>query len=263
MCLVKGMSVSEFPELSPRIIRQQVVYQSSSQALATAQGIVATKATHTALFITNYVRSRRRTGHDSAVALLQIQNRLQALVTSISQTLDRQALFRIEAQVARLHWRVFCMLCRLSPDWRRVYPHASDGANVLLNTGYTMLGKHCAHALRQAGLLTQLGVYHGDTSRHPLVYDFMECFRLPLVDAVVIGVLARQSNYENVDKDSHLFKKTLAKLSARYQSTFNYNKRCEKLINIIDLEALALKRAIASGKVWQPRQHSWSHHKRC
>jgi len=88
----------------------------------------------------------------------------------------------IEAQAARRYWPLL-----LGASFRR--DPDGDGANAMLNYGYTVLRAATARAIIAAGLHPGLGVFH----RHPhnampLADDLMEPFR-PVVDARVVTLL--------------------------------------------------------------------------
>ncbi|MDR3530324.1 MAG: type II CRISPR-associated endonuclease Cas1 [Rhodopila sp.] len=88
----------------------------------------------------------------------------------------------IEAQAARRYWHLL-----LGPEFRR--DREAEGANGLLNYGYTVLRGATARAIAAAGLHPGLGIFH----RHPhnampLADDLMEPFR-PAVDLIVHGLV--------------------------------------------------------------------------
>jgi len=99
----------------------------------------------------------------------------------------------LEAQAARRYWTSL-----LGPEFRR--DQDADGANAMLNYGYTVLRAAAARAIVAAGLHPGLGVFH----RHPqnampLADDLMEPFR-PFVDQLVLRMLADGST--TIDPDS-------------------------------------------------------------
>ena len=88
----------------------------------------------------------------------------------------------IEAQAARRYWKLL-----MGEAFRRDVD--AEGANALLNYGYTVLRGATARAIVAAGLHPGLGVFH----RHPhnampLADDLMEPFR-PIVDVAVLRLL--------------------------------------------------------------------------
>lgn len=79
-----------------------------------------------------------------------------------------------------------------------------DGANALLNYGYTVLRASTARAIIAAGLHPSLGIFHksrGDAFR--LADDLMEPFR-PTVDLAVLGLLQTEQTELNTDAKKSL-----------------------------------------------------------
>ena len=84
----------------------------------------------------------------------------------------------LEAQGARKYWGLL-----MGPLFRR--DQQADGANALLNYGYTVLRAATARAVVAAGLHPSLGLHHShDNNAMRLVDDLMEPFR-PVVDRTV------------------------------------------------------------------------------
>lgn len=98
----------------------------------------------------------------------------------------------VEARAAQYYFPVM-----FGTDFRRNRDH--DGANALLNYGYTILRAATARAIVAAGLHPSLGIFHksrGDAFR--LADDLMEPFR-PTVDIVVLGLLQADQSELNTD----------------------------------------------------------------
>lgn len=90
----------------------------------------------------------------------------------------------VEAQAARRYWPAL-----MGVDFRR--DRAAEGANGLLNYGYTVLRSLCARAIVAAGLHPSIGVHHANRGNaFALADDLIEPFR-PLVDALTVRLLAR------------------------------------------------------------------------
>lgn len=67
-----------------------------------------------------------------------------------------------------------------------------DPFNALLSFGYGLLYRQVLQSILLVGLEPSFGYLHTPRSAaHPLVLDLMELFRLPLVDAVVVGAFNR------------------------------------------------------------------------
>lgn len=111
-------------------------------------------------------------------------DQLARMVTSGDST-------NIEAQAARYYWPLLmgCTFRRNS---------VGDGANALLNYGYTVLRAATARAVVAAGLHPSIGLHHSNRGNaFALADDLVEPFR-PLVDCIVWN-LVRKSG-EVVDK---------------------------------------------------------------
>lgn len=88
----------------------------------------------------------------------------------------------IEAQAARRYWQAL-----MGPDFRR--DTDGEGANGLLNYGYTVLRATVARAICAAGLHPGLGLYHSNRGNaFALADDLMEPYR-PFVDRAVVNLL--------------------------------------------------------------------------
>lgn len=87
-----------------------------------------------------------------------------------------------EAQGARRYWTLL-----FGPEFRRDL--SRDGANALLNYGYTVLRAATVRAVVAAGLHPTLGLHHSnETNTMRLADDLMEPFR-PLIDHVVLRLV--------------------------------------------------------------------------
>lgn len=89
----------------------------------------------------------------------------------------------VEAQTARRCWPLL-----MGEDFRR--DRAAEGANGLLNYGYTVLRSLLARAVVAAGLHPSIGVHHANRGNaFALADDLMEPFR-PLVDSLALRLVA-------------------------------------------------------------------------
>lgn len=77
----------------------------------------------------------------------------------------------------------------LRPDGRKRRP-PRDRFNALLSFGYVLLRRDLVTAILRVGLDPALGVLHSPrTAAPPLALDLMELFRVPVVDAMVLGAV--------------------------------------------------------------------------
>jgi CRISPR-associated protein Cas1 len=102
--------------------------------------------------------------------------------TRLAQSVKSGDPENIEAQAARRYWPLL-----MGEAFRRDVD--GNGANALLNYGYTVLRAATARAIVAAGLHPGVGIFH----RHPqntmpLADDMMEPFR-PLVDMKVLEII--------------------------------------------------------------------------
>lgn len=89
----------------------------------------------------------------------------------------------VEAQAARRYWPLL-----MGEDFRR--DRAAEGANGLLNYGYTILRSLVARAVVAGGLHPSIGVHHANRGNaFALADDLMEPFR-PLVDSLTLRLVA-------------------------------------------------------------------------
>lgn len=90
----------------------------------------------------------------------------------------------VEAQAARRYWKAL-----FGPDFSR--DRDADGANALLNYGYTVLRAVVSRAICAAGLHPTIGVFHANRANaFALSDDLMEPYR-PLVDRLVLDLVAK------------------------------------------------------------------------
>ncbi|MGB3388710.1 MAG: type II CRISPR-associated endonuclease Cas1 [Pseudaminobacter sp.] len=92
----------------------------------------------------------------------------------------------IEAQAARRYWKAL-----FGPSFSR--DRTAEGANALLNYGYTVLRATVSRAVCAAGLHPTIGVFHANRANaFALSDDLMEPYR-PLVDHLVLGMVAQEN----------------------------------------------------------------------
>ena len=88
----------------------------------------------------------------------------------------------VEAQAARRYWQAL-----MGPEFRR--DRGGDGANALLNYGYTVLRATVSRAICAAGLHPSIGIHHANRANaFALADDVMEPYR-PIVDRAVYNLV--------------------------------------------------------------------------
>jgi len=103
----------------------------------------------------------------------------------------RAQIMSIEGRAGNLYWEGVGLLTGDKVDFPgREHRGAADPVNSLLNYGYGMLCRQVEGALILAGLDPFGGFLHVDRpGKLSLVYDFVEEFRQPVVDRVVIAMV--------------------------------------------------------------------------
>lgn len=241
------------------ILLQQADYVRSPAGFETAQAIVAAKLCNCEYLLTRYVARRHRSGAGEAAALRNAQNVLSRLRTEASCSRTQRELLLVEARGGKVYWRAVSLLCR-EGRWRRQHHAPSDALNRYLNIGYHLLALQCEKALLAAGLYLEAGVLHGERSGKPLLYDFMEVFRQPAVDCVVIPLFSRKRRNYVSERDTA---RLLGRLKQRFNSRFPFHGRCESLRRIMSFEATALKKAMYEKKTYHPYHHRWGNSSSC
>ncbi len=88
----------------------------------------------------------------------------------------------VEAQAARRYWKEL-----MGSEFRR--DHAAEGANALLNYGYTVLRATVSRAICAAGLHPGIGLHHANRANaFALADDLMEPYR-PIIDRAVYNLV--------------------------------------------------------------------------
>ncbi|HDG98764.1 MAG TPA: CRISPR-associated endonuclease Cas1 [Desulfobacterales bacterium] len=136
----------------------------------------------------------RRKGKEIYEILLDLylaaSEEVKALVGSTPGS--REFIMNFEARVARLYWEAWSAILENFPGRRKRYENPEDPINMALNLGYSLLEADCYIAISSTNLDPYAGFLHVDNPRRPaLVMDFMEQFRQPIVDSIVLTLAER------------------------------------------------------------------------
>ncbi len=142
--------------------------------------------------------------------------KLQQLNTQ-NLSLARQKITNIEAHASSIYWSYFKQL--IPPHYNfqhRTHRHSKDPINSALNYGYGILYSEIFHALTLAGLDPYAGFLHTlQNNKQSLVYDFIEPFRQPVIDSLLLASIRQGLNIQ-LQKNGLLEKQTQKKLSTLY-----------------------------------------------
>ena len=196
----------------------------------------------------------------------------------------RGTLLNLEGRAGALYWECVQRLLPAGRFTTRNHQGAVDDVNALLNYGYGILYSQVWSALTLAGLEPFAGFLHVDRPGKPsLVLDFIEEFRQPIVDRVVFAMINKRFKVEWEDSDSDAAKAahqstkpdaetetpTQRRLSqqtrraladrvlARLQETERFERKDQKLCNIIQLQARHLAMHLRRERDYHPFTSTW------
>ena len=216
----------------------------------------------------------------------EILSELRTLETPADTPVDamRSTLLNLEGRAGALYWE--CVQ-RLLPTGRfdtRNHRGAVDDVNALLNYGYGILYSQVWSALSLAGLEPFAGFLHVDRPGKPsLVLDFIEEFRQSVVDRVVFAMINKRFNVGWEEPDSEAAKaahqssksdsaadtpsqrrlsretrRAIAdRVLGRLQETERFERKEQKLCNIIQLQARHLAMFLRRERDYQPFIATW------
>jgi CRISPR-associated protein Cas1 len=136
-----------------------------------------------------------------------------------------------------------------------------DPFNSLLGYGYGILYSRIRSAIVKAGLSPYYGVFHASyKNQEALVYDLIEEFRQPIVDRVVLTLIARkQVSPEdfNVTDEGCFFKNNFKKKYAgiiltRLEQEYTYDNEKKTFSEIIEVQADSVASAILETGKYSP-----------
>ena len=194
----------------------------------------------------------------------------------------RVNLLNLEGRAGALYWECVQRLLPAGRFTTREHQGANDDVNALLNYGYGILYSQVWSALTLAGLEPFAGFLHVDRPGKPsLVLDFIEEFRQPIVDRVVFAMInkkfkvewespdddaakaARQSAKPDADAKTQRYlsrdtRRALAdRIQERLQETERFERKNQKLCNIIQIQARHLAMFLRRERDYQPLVASW------
>lgn len=196
----------------------------------------------------------------------------------------RATLLNLEGRAGALYWECVQRLLPAGRFTTREHQGAADDVNALLNYGYGMLYSQVWSALALAGLEPFAGFLHVDRPGKPsLVLDFIEEFRQPIVDRVVFAMINKKFKVEweepdddaakaahqssNADTDAEVqVQRYLSKgtrrafadrVLERLQETERFERKDQKLCNIIQIQARHLAMFLRGERDYQPLVASW------
>jgi len=165
-----------------------------------------------------------------------------------------EELMGAEGEVARVYFGALRRVIPSEMGFERREKHPPhDPVNSLLSYGYTVLHSRVEWALMLAGLNPYEGVLHVAYRNRPaLSFDLMEEFRQPIVDRVVLTLIARGSvRVEDFDRgpemcymSENVKRMYLDALYTRMEQRYMYGGKRVELLDVIHGQARKLASAI-------------------
>lgn len=240
---------------------QYLRVQDAGYRQRTAQAIVAAKLCNARTLILRYNRERRDEALSAAAASLH------QLIERVGRTETMNATMGVEGQGAAIYFGVFKRLFKDPwPFEKRVRRPPTDGLNVLLSFGYTLLSHALESAVNLVGLDPYLGLMHvTEYGRPSLALDLVEEFRSIVVDSIVLRVcnerLITMENFAEQDDaqrpillDDAGRKRFLQEWEARLALEFTHPLSGDKTVyrRCFELQAREMARAMQSGEIYRP-----------
>lgn len=173
-------------------------------------------------------------------------------IESISSATDGEQLMGAEGAFTRAYFSYMRTLLDENFGFKRREKHPPpDPINSMLSYGYTILASKAMYAIKANGLSPRYGVLHATyRNKMPLVYDFMEEFRGPVVDmAVILASKKAKPTDFRVEKgfcyiNEDMRKKLIEAVFERLFAEMKYYGKKMSLMDIIMYQATVLKEAI-------------------
>jgi CRISPR-associated protein Cas1 len=209
---------------SPVVLkREQIKAQMDQRGVNIARTIVLNKIVNQVKLLKRLCKSRLSLGSG---IISEIANRIRDIMEIYSEitsakieSLTRSWLVSKEAEAARHYWECVSMILPSETGFRgrkARYDNPEDPFNISLNYMYSLLASQIWFAVELSGLDPFIGYLHEDNNRRPsLVMDFMEEFRQPVVDKLLITYFTKHKVENVIDENKRLsdeFRKVLLRM---------------------------------------------------
>ncbi len=240
---------------------QYLRLQDAAYKLRTAQAIVEAKLSNCRTLVMRYNREQQNSDLSSAA------ESLQRLMGRAGRTETMNSVMGVEGQGAAVYFEVFKKLFKDPwPFEKRVRRPPTDGLNVLLSFGYTLLTHALESAVNLVGLDPYLGLMHvTEYGRPSLALDLVEEFRCIVVDSIVLRVcnerLITMDNFKEQEDEQRPVllddagrKRFLLEWEARLSQEFTHPLTQEKSTyrRCFELQVREMARALQSGEIYRP-----------
>jgi len=226
-----------------------------SRCLAIAREIVGQAIRNKAVLLKGVMKNRPDNLPDCSPILYTLEGKARSAGS-------RDELFGIEGTATRHYYAGLGTVIPSSFGFQgRNRNPPRDPVNALLSYGYGILYGVIRTALVRARLSPFYGVLHAEyRHQEPLVYDFIEEFRQPVVDRVVVTMISRRQvspEYFVVSRGGCRIPDELKRQYAhavleRLETCYQYDGKPRMFREIIDAQARLLAYALLEGSHYQP-----------
>ncbi|QNB46144.1 CRISPR-associated endonuclease Cas1 [Thermanaerosceptrum fracticalcis] len=173
----------------------------------------------------------------------------------------RGQIMSVEGRVGNIYWDMVKLLTDGKIEFPgREHRGAGDPFNSLLNYGYGILNQQIEKALVLAGLDIFCGYLHVDRpGKKSLVYDFIEEFRQPVVDRVVIAIVNKgiEIGMDGEYLDTQTKRDFAARIFERLDHKESFQGKKSALKTIIQNQARRIATFLRGEAKYKPFVSSW------
>lgn len=173
----------------------------------------------------------------------------------------RPQIMSVEGRVGNIYWERVKLLTEGKMEFPgREHRGAADPFNSLLNYGYGILNQQIEKALVLAGLDIFCGYLHVDRpGKKSLVYDFIEEFRQPVIDRVVIATINKGVNIgmDGDYLDTQTKRDFAAKVFERLEHREKFQNKNTMMKTIIQSQARRIATFLRGEAKYKPYVSSW------
>ncbi|MCI0445125.1 CRISPR-associated endonuclease Cas1 [bacterium] len=255
-----AMITSPYLSATVAIRRSQLEAMSNGKAAEWAKAIVRAKIANQRQILYYFGKYIREARPEDYPELEKSMSQLRALIPKVKSSpvssLEeaRSTIMGLEGTAGRIYWSGIQKILR-DEFCGREHQGATNPVNAMLNYGYGILYGICWGALLNAGLEPFAGFLHVDRPGKPsLVLDFVEEFRQPLVDRVVVAHFNLRESCRMKDGmlDLETRKLLVQKIYRRLSANEKYRGKEYQTRSIIQMQARRLSRFIRDETNYRP-----------
>jgi len=259
--------------ISPYLVGTAITRREQLMAYYDQRGINLTKAfvegklknqVNTLKYFAKYRKSRDRKTYeqiyDGIVKMERFAGELKEIRGKCVDDIRAQ-IMSVEGRVGNIYWQRVKTITEGKIEFPgREHRGAADPFNSLLNYGYGILNQQIEKALVLAGLDIFCGYLHVDRpGKKSLVYDFIEEFRQPVIDRIVIATVNKGINIgmDGDYLDTRTKKDFANKVFERLEHKEKFQGKNSMMKTIIQSQARRVATFLRGEAKYKPFVSSW------